>query len=590
MDDAQGISLLPLLEGASDDLDLVGYGESIESHVTFGTSILRYVREGRWKYIHKIEPELFDLMMDPGENSNLAADHPEVVERLRARLTELIETAPSKPDDVRAAIDATTAAQLEAMGYIAAAPIDAFDDEVALLELKGDDPTSKVPEMAMLADATGFRKAQDFDEAAKRFREILERNPESMPVLALLDDVLVRSGRDDERFELLPRIIALAPQRPDAYVELAQITFKRGDAAGAEKLLAQALEIDPCLVSPRATLAHLVGERGDRTGQLRILKKGVDHCPFSDGLHNSYAYLLATSPDEADRDGPEALRIAKRVTDGMGPTAARFPGYARIRLRGGWRLRERGPRPEAGTALDRGNRRRRADRKCSRSPRTFRGRAPTARARVRRLSETVERFLQKLARAALFILSGRGGILCNMPPGRTRFLHRVTCAFVAAFGVFACGGEAERSSRPLNLILIVVDTLRADHLGYHGYSQATSPRLDSLAEDSVVFLRHTGHASRTGPSVATLFTGLHSRSHGVVNPLSHVDAKGTLAPSRLTLAEILSEENYRCAGFTANLNVSERFGFSQGFRVLRALEREERPICSTAKLWPGSRS
>jgi tetratricopeptide (TPR) repeat protein len=100
-------------------------------------------------------------------------------------------------------------------------------------------------------------------------------------------------------------------------VELAHITFKRGDVAGAEKLLAQALEIDPCLASPRATLAHLVGERGDRTGQLRLMKKGVDRCPFSAGLHNNYAYLLATSPDEADRDGPEALRIAKRVTDGM---------------------------------------------------------------------------------------------------------------------------------------------------------------------------------------------------------------------------------------------------------------------------------
>jgi arylsulfatase A-like enzyme len=317
MDDAQGLSLRPLLEGASHDLELVGYGESIESHVTFGTSILRYVREGRWKYIHKIEPELFDLMMDPGETNNLAADHPEIVERLRARLFELIETAPAKPDDARVAIDDATAAQLEAMGYIAAAPLGALDDEVALLKLKGDDPTTKVPEMALLAKATGFRKIEVFDEAAKRFREILERNPESLPVLVLLDDVLKRSGRDEERFELLPRVIALAPQEYDAYVELAYITFKRGDAAGAEKLLAQALDIDPCLVGPRATLAHLVGERGDRTGQLRLLKKGVDHCPFSDGLHNTYAYLLATSPNETDRDGPEALRIAKRVTDEM---------------------------------------------------------------------------------------------------------------------------------------------------------------------------------------------------------------------------------------------------------------------------------
>jgi len=163
-----------------------------------------------------------------------------------------------------------------------------------------------------------------------------------------------------------------------------------------------------------------------------------------------------------------------------------------------------------------------------------------------------------------------------MSPGCGRFLRRVTCALVAGAGVLACGGETERSSRPLNLIIIMVDTLRADHLGYYGYPHATSPRLDSLAEDSVVFLHHTGHASRTGPSVATLFTGLYSRSHGVVNSLSHFDAKGTLDASRLTLAEILSEAGYRCAGFTANFNVSKRFGFSQGFERYQLLNWKKR--------------
>jgi arylsulfatase A-like enzyme len=315
MDGVQGLSLRPLLEGASRDLRLVGYGESIESHVTFGTSILRYVREGRWKYIHKVEPELFDLTTDPSETHNLATAHPEIVERLRARLTGLIETAPVKPEDVRIAIDATTAAQLEAMGYLAAEPLGALDDEVALLELEGDDPTSKVEDMALLAKAAGYRKTKRFDEAAEQYRELLERNPNSVPLLMSLDGVLRKLDRDDERFELLRQVIALAPQKHDPYVELAHITYKGGDPTGAEKLLARALEIDPCLVSPRATLGHLVRERGDRTGELQILKEGVDHCPFSDGLHNNYAYLLATSPDEADRNGEEALRIAKRVTE-----------------------------------------------------------------------------------------------------------------------------------------------------------------------------------------------------------------------------------------------------------------------------------
>jgi len=192
--------------------------------------------------------------------------------------------------------------------------------------------------------------------------------------------------------------------------------------------------------------------------------------------------------------------------------------------------------------------------------------------------------MQRLTCVALFALSGHGGIVCTMSPGCTRFFRRMTCALVAGVGLLACGGEAGRSARPLNLIVILVDTLRADHLGPYGYSRATSPRLDALAEDSVVFLRHTSHASRTGPSVATLFTGLHARSHGVVNPLSDFDAKGTLDAGRLTLAEILSEEGYRCAGFAASPNVSERFGFSQGFEVYQLLRGMQAMVLNRAAL------
>jgi arylsulfatase A-like enzyme len=129
----------------------------------------------------------------------------------------------------------------------------------------------------------------------------------------------------------------------------------------------------------------------------------------------------------------------------------------------------------------------------------------------------------------------------------------------------ACPLGCARESHAPNVVVILADTLRADHLGHQGYPRDTSPRLDALARESVVFTRHTAHASRTGPSVATVMTGLHQRSHGVVNPLTHFDAKGTLGADQTTLAEILSQNGYTCAGFTANTNVGERFGFAQGF-------------------------
>jgi arylsulfatase A-like enzyme len=128
------------------------------------------------------------------------------------------------------------------------------------------------------------------------------------------------------------------------------------------------------------------------------------------------------------------------------------------------------------------------------------------------------------------------------------------------------GPPAADPSQP-NLVLALVDTTRADHLGYHGYARDTSPRIDAMARESIVFLRHYSHSSRTGPALASLFTGLHPRSHGVVNPLVAWDAKGTLGAAQQTLAELLRAHGYRTLGLVANFNVSARFGFDQGFEV-----------------------
>ncbi len=155
-------------------------------------------------------------------------------------------------------------------------------------------------------------------------------------------------------------------------------------------------------------------------------------------------------------------------------------------------------------------------------------------------------------------------------PEPLRTLIPLLLALVAAAGAFGCGAEPARP----NLVILLVDTLRADHLGYAGYTRPASPRVDALAAESFVFLAHHANASRTGPSVATLFTGLHPRSHGVLNPLTSWDAKGTLDASQRTLAELLREHGYRSYGFTGNLNASPRFGFDQGFEEYRYVESE----------------
>jgi len=313
LEDVQGVSLLPLIRGDSLDLGLVGYGESIEIRNLFGTSVLRYVREGPWKYIHKVGPELFDLGRDPHELENLADAHPEVVERLRSELSALIEAAPAPVSGARQAIDPDTAAQLEALGYLATAPSRPLGDERALLEVSGIDPSALSGDIDRVSTASGFNLSHQYEQSAAIYREVIARYPDSVVLLMRLSNVLSELDADDERFEILTKVIALDPEMASAYSDLAHIVFKRGDPAQAEQLLATSLRIAPCTAGPRATLAYLAAHRNDHARELQLLEEGVEQCPPHNGLLNSYAYALATSPDSELRNGEEALRLAKQI-------------------------------------------------------------------------------------------------------------------------------------------------------------------------------------------------------------------------------------------------------------------------------------
>jgi tetratricopeptide (TPR) repeat protein len=199
---------------------------------------------------------------------------------------------------------------------MAAAPTKALGDEMALLEVSGVDPAALTDDMDLVSAASGFKLAHRYEESAEKFRAAIERNPDSVPLLMKLDYVLKQLDEDDERFEILTRVIELAPETAPAYANLAHVMFKRGDPAEAERLLSASLSIDPCTASPRATLAYLAAQRKDRGRQLQLLEDGIDQCPREDGILNNYAYALATNPDEKDRDGEEALRIARQISEG----------------------------------------------------------------------------------------------------------------------------------------------------------------------------------------------------------------------------------------------------------------------------------
>jgi arylsulfatase A-like enzyme len=117
----------------------------------------------------------------------------------------------------------------------------------------------------------------------------------------------------------------------------------------------------------------------------------------------------------------------------------------------------------------------------------------------------------------------------------------------------------QSSVRP-NVILISIDTLRADHLSCYGYNRNTSPNIDRFAKDGVLFSNVIAQSSWTLPSHMSMLTGLYPTSHGVLSKYTRLDNE------ILTLGEILQNAGYETGAITDGGLVSQKYGY-HGFHL-----------------------
>ena len=134
---------------------------------------------------------------------------------------------------------------------------------------------------------------------------------------------------------------------------------------------------------------------------------------------------------------------------------------------------------------------------------------------------------------------------------------RFSLALFVGFAA-ACARPPEPASRP-NVLVLSVDTLRADALESYGYVKPTSPQLDELARTSTVFEQAISSAPWTLPSVASIFTSYYSSTHNCWSEASMLDG------SFDTLAEVLCREGYDTACFVSHPFLTTQNGMQQGF-------------------------
>ena len=144
--------------------------------------------------------------------------------------------------------------------------------------------------------------------------------------------------------------------------------------------------------------------------------------------------------------------------------------------------------------------------------------------------------------------------------------------FLAVFFNKTC--PAASASKDFNIVLITIDTLRADHLSCYGYHRKTSPNIDKIAKKGIVFKNAIAPSSWTVPSMVSLFTSVYPINHGVVHGFfenKKISNQELFSDELTTLTETLKTHGYTTFGVASNLHLDGRLGFARGFDYFKCL-------------------
>ena len=181
-----------------------------------------------------------------------------------------------------------------------------------------------------------------------------------------------------------------------------------------------------------------------------------------------------------------------------------------------------------------------------------------------------------LVTAGLAIWAGRGGRFAanrwiaagTVTLGAGLLLCSAVLSSTGKAGAPAASAAIGNSARP-NVVLIVMDTVRADHVSVLGYQRDTTPNLKRLAADSVVYTNAVSASDITSTSHASLFTGMYPSWHGSYCQPPEAAYGRELTKQYPTLAEVLQANGYQTVGVAANLYLRVDFGLERGFDQFR---------------------
>lgn len=254
----QGRSLAPLLAGASTDLNLDAYSESLYARNHYGWSELRALRSGRFKYIAATHPELYDLERDPQEQRNLYDERKALADRMAVELRRL---GAEQRGGVAgpSAVDPETRERLAALGYIGSFANTALENGEAL-----PDPKDKIDIFNLMTSAHESNGLDETDAAIARLKTVVAQDPNILDAWVMLGNEYARKQDFRTALQQYKQALRINPDYDLATINLANAYRALGQFEAAIVGYERYLEKDP----KNALVRYQLGELYVDIGQL----------------------------------------------------------------------------------------------------------------------------------------------------------------------------------------------------------------------------------------------------------------------------------------------------------------------------------
>jgi len=276
-ENADGIDLSPYLKGQSAPSgaeDRYVYSESVVPQSCGANPLFAQVGR-RWKYIHTTRPELYDLVADPQEQTDLVEAEPHRARRLAGRVTKLLaRAAGARVEGDRLVLDEEARRRLESLGYV-----DVTEHDTLELDATREDAKDVIRFHVAYQEAMKLRWDGHHEEALERFRRITEEKPDMREPHVMAAQLLAELGRYEESLKHLTVAIRLNPEDPRQYAERGLIYEALGDDENALADYAKALErppVDPQVYNLRA---KVLARRGEVAAAVEDLERAKEAFP-----------------------------------------------------------------------------------------------------------------------------------------------------------------------------------------------------------------------------------------------------------------------------------------------------------------------